>query len=224
MTLIIAHRGASVYQPENTMPAFTRAVELGADGIELDVHSTADGRFAVFHDGDVGGASPGNLTFAHLQDRVDLPQEEAIPELEQVLARVGGSVTIYIEVKTLDPRWDDRLLEIIATSPRPDACQIHSFDHRIVQRLVQASPGLVGGALSASYPIDPIRPVTDCGASVLWQSVHQLDADLVAAAHGAGLQLITYTVDRPAEVVRVAELGVDGICTNAPDVARKALA
>lgn len=224
MTKIIAHRGASGYQPENTLPAFTRAVEMGADGIELDIHSTADGLLAVFHNGIVGGVPIGHLTFDGLQDRVDLPQDEVVPELETVLARVGGSLTVYIEVKTLDPGCDARLLEAIAASPRPDACQVHSFDHRIIKRLLAASPGLVGGALSSSYPLDPIGPVRACGATVLWQARDQVDADLVTAVKAAGLQLITFTVDRPGEVKQMADLGVDAICTNTPDVARKALA
>ncbi|MEE8116123.1 MAG: glycerophosphodiester phosphodiesterase [Gemmatimonadales bacterium] len=220
MPIVIAHRGASAYEPENSIAAFRRAVELGADGIELDVHETADGELVVVHDPNLDGEPIAGLPVADVRTR-RLPNGESIPTLAEALAVIGPDVTAFIEVKTVSTHRDTRLFAIIDAAPDRDRCHVHSFDHRIIKRLGAGRPGLVGGVLSASYPIDPVEQVTAAGAATLWQQADHVDRPLVGAIHDAGYRLYAWTVDAPERMRELAELGVDGLCTNKPDVARE---
>ena len=79
------------------------------------------------------------------------------------------------------------------------------------------------GVLSASYPVNPLAALVDAGATVLWQERQLVDRALVDVLHGAGMRVLVWTVDEPTAMRRLLELGVDGICTNLPDVGRQAV-
>jgi glycerophosphoryl diester phosphodiesterase len=219
---IIAHRGASAAEPENSLAAFRRAVAMGADGIELDVHLTADGALLVLHDDVIGGRPVAGIS---LRDaRVGrLPNGECIPTLPEALQAIGPDTDVYVEVKALSPAGDAALLDTLAAAPAPGRCHVHSFDHRIVRRLREREPRLVTGVLSTSYPVDPLTPLVNAGAAELWQHDSMVDRDLVQAVHGAGARLLVWTVDDAARLRWLRDQGVDGVCTNRPDAAREAL-
>ena len=221
MTLVIAHRGASAYEPENSLAAFRRAVEMGADGVELDIHQTADGALAVRHDGRIDGRPIGELTLAEVRDTAPLSNGEPVPRLEEALDCLGRAVAAFIEVKTLSPPGDALLFDAIDGAPDPRRCHVHAFDHRIIKRLHAEREDLPVGALTASYPVDPIRPLRDCGARSLWQTRDLVDQDLIDAVHEYGGTLNVWTVDDPDEMRNLIGAGVDGICSNRPDVARR---
>ncbi len=218
MQLIIAHRGASAYAHENSLEAFRLAVRQGANGVELDVHATADGKLIVFHDTDLGGKPiaglPAEPVLAHR-----LPNGETIPTLEDALEVLEGQTEAFIEVKTLPPSRDETIFATIDASPAPDRCHVHSFDHRIIRRLGAQRPDLSMGVLSSSYPIDPVGPVLAAGARVLWQQVEMVDRALLDRAHAAGISVYAWTVDDPDRMRTLIEWRVDGICTNMPDIA-----
>ena len=218
---IIAHRGASGHAYENSLSAFALAKQLRADGVELDVHSTRDGVLLVHHDAQVAGigaigALPHDAFLGHR-----LPNGEPIPTLGQVLEQLGA-FDVWIEVKTLDPRWDARLLSVMRAGPSPERYAVHGFDHRIVARLGAIAPLLRRGVLSASYPLDLVGPLTAAGADTLWQEAHLIDAALVETLHGAGKKVIAWTANDPAEIARLTALGIDGICGNYPERIRDA--
>jgi glycerophosphoryl diester phosphodiesterase len=220
--LVIAHRGASAEEHENSLAAFRRAIELGADGIELDVHATADGGIIVYHDAEMEGEPIRNLKAAMIH-QFRLPNGEPVPTLAEALAVITPHANAFVELKALPPSADDALLALFDAAPEPERCHIHSFDHRIIHRLTAKRPTANAGVLSGSYAIDPVAPVRAAGATVLWQYVEQIDAPLAVSLHAAGLRLFAWTTDAPAHVRRLAAEGVDGICTNRPDVAREAL-
>lgn len=212
---IIAHRGASAEALENSLAAFRRAVALGADGIELDVHSTLDGAFVVHHDAVVPGVGPiASRTLGQLRAR-SLPNGEPVPTLEEAL-EAAASLDVWIELKALDPAHDPALLGLLRGVPHSDRHAVHSFDHRIVQRLCARHPELRGGALLTAYLMDPVRALADAHASVLWQEWSVIDRKLVDRVHESGRTIVAWTVNEPAELVRLADLGVDGLCTNHP--------
>jgi glycerophosphoryl diester phosphodiesterase len=217
---IIAHRGASAYELENTLAAFRKAVALGADGIELDVHATMDGAFVVHHDDEIHGRRIADHSLTDLRQH-PLRNGEVVPTLEEALAAIRPDVDVYVEVKTLPEAHQDRFLKALG---RGANVHVHAFDHRLVRRLVNARPGLSAGVLSASYPLDPVPQVRAAGANTLWQHRELVDAPLVAQAHADGVTVIIWTVNRPADARRLAALGVDGLCTDAPDRIREALA
>lgn len=220
--LIIAHRGASKAEPENSLAAFRTAVDMGADGVELDIHATADGRIVVHHDPVIDGHRIADTGFDVIRDR-QLPNGEPVPTLQEVLELLGPERRAFIEVKALDPAHDAALLQVITSAPAPDRCHVHSFDHRIIRRLIGACEGLVGGVLSSSYPVNPLLQLEQTGAQELWQTQDLVDDELVAAVHAFEARIIAWTVDDPARLEEFADMGLDGICTNTPDTARSIL-
>lgn len=223
MTLVIAHRGASAYEVENSLAAFRRARELHADAVELDIHSTADGVPVVHHDPTVDGARIDGLPAVKL-GRYTLANDEAIPTLADALAAMGTELEVFVEVKELAEIHDRRLLEVLDGGPAPDRYHVHAFDHRIVRRLRAARPSLPCAVLSASYPINPLTQLRDAGVTELWQVQSLVDQAMVDTLHAAGCKIFVWTVDDPAHMRTLASYGVDGICTNTPDVARTVLA
>jgi glycerophosphoryl diester phosphodiesterase len=213
--LVIAHRGASGTELENSLAAFRAAAPQGADGVELDVHASADGELFVHHDEAVNGlpiAGSSARTVAELR----LPNGEPIPTLSQALAAIPPPLQVFVEVKSLAPRWDERLLETLDRGPNPPGYAVHGFDAEIVRRLGERRPSLRRGA----FTLDALQRAR---ASVLWQDRSGADEPLVRTAHGAGAQVFVWTVDDPAEMTRLVGWGVDGICTNLPARARRAV-
>ena len=213
----IAHRGASGIAYENSPSAFRLAKQLGADGVELDVHATADGDLVVHHDyaipeaGLISGLSSTDI--AHHR----LPNGEEIPTLGQALDLLDG-LDVWVEVKSLPASFDHRLFETLDRGPTPKRYAVHSFDHRIIARLGKQRPILSRGVLLASYLLDPVAVVRSAGADVLWQEAHLIDHDLVQLTHEAGCRIIAWTANTEAEISRLAKMGADGICGNFPDL------
>lgn len=201
---IIAHRGASRERPENTLPAFLRAAELGADGCEFDVHLHADGVLRVHHDPLAAGAS--------------LP--EGVPTLADVLAlhRQHG-LTAYAELK--GPGCAPATLALLAESGVRAA--VHAFDHRQIAEAKRLAPEVPRGVLEVSYPVDRLHALKMVDGRDLWRQWPFIDAELVAEAHAAGCRVVAWTVNDAAQIQRLAALGVDALCTDDVALARRVL-
>lgn len=218
---IIAHRGASGYEIENSRAAFRRALLLDADGVELDVHATRDGALVVHHDAllpDLGRI--GDLTAADVA-RHRLRNGEPIPHLDEALALLE-SREVWVEVKTLPERHDAALLAALDAGPRRGAYAVHSFDHRIVARLHGRRAELRLGCLVSSYLLDHTAVLRGSGALDLWQEWPLIDRALVETVHAYGGRIIAWTVNEMHDAVRLADLGVDALCGNFPDRLRAA--
>ncbi len=222
--LIIAHRGAAAERPENTLAAFRRAVELGVDGVELDVHRTADGVLVVHHDFVPREAPPAlagrpihTLTVADLA--TVRFRGEAIPTLSEVIATIGGRATIFCELK--GPGTAQPAAALLA--PLGDRAAVHAFDHRQVALARAAMPQLRRGVLEVSYRLDPMEGVRSVDAHDIWPEASSIDQALVDAAHRDGVRVIAWTVDVPEEAQRLVALGVAALCTNDPAAIRRAI-
>jgi glycerophosphoryl diester phosphodiesterase len=220
--LVIAHRGASAQEYENSLAAFRLAGRMGADGIELDIHATGDGALVVHHDDTIGGLHIPSSPVAAVQSQ-RLPNGETPPLLEEALRAIDTRLRVYVEIKTLPPGCDGHLLDVLDTGPHSAGYAVHAFDHRLLARLGALRPSLPRGVLSASYPIRPLVPLEDAGAVGFWMDHALVDGELAALLHVAGAQLIAWTVDDAVEMVRLAGLGVDGLCTNRPDLGRRTM-
>ena len=218
--LVIAHRGASAYELENSLDAFRAAGRMGADGVELDVHATVDGSLFVHHDATIDGHSIPRLTTAQAT-ACRLANGEPLPTLEQALHAIGPRLQVFIEVKSLPAAFDERLLETIQHGPNPTGYAVHGFDHRIVRRLGEERPALPRGVLSSAYLVRPLVALQDAGATMLWQERGLVDRPLVEALHGAGCRVFVWTVNEASEMEQLLALGVDGLCTNFPDIGRR---
>jgi glycerophosphoryl diester phosphodiesterase len=221
--LVIAHRGASGTELENSLAAFRAAGPQGADAVELDIHATADGELIVHHDETIDGTHHVAHSSARAIAALRLANGEAVPTLSQALTAIAPALQVFIEVKSLGPRWDERLFEVLDRGPNPRGYAVHSFDHRIVRRLGEQRPTLQCGVLSNAYLIRPLAAMEDASASILWQERAVVDELLLRAVHGAGARVFVWTVDDPADMARFVGWEVDGICTNFPDRARRAV-
>ena len=211
--LLISHRGVHDELPENSIPAFRRAVELGADAIELDVHATSDGKVVVHHDFAINaGGVPRPLTEMSYDElsRHTLAGGARIPTLEEVLKTVGNTLMVYVEIKA--PNIEPLVVRVLRESTANSA--VHSFDHRIVLNVKRLFPAIRTGVLQVARHIDPIAALRATGASDLWQHVDYIDEELVAATHDAGGSVVAWTANDPAQWKTLRKLGVDAICTD----------
>jgi glycerophosphoryl diester phosphodiesterase len=220
---VIAHRGASGYEYENSRAAFRRAVMLDADGVELDVHVTRDGAVVVHHDAEVPGFGPiSEMTLAEAR-QVRIRNGETLPLLAEILELVGDR-DVWVEVKSLPPDHDGLFLTVLERGPAPNRYAVHSFDHRIVYRLGKACPSLRRGILLSAYLQDAVSVMRGVGATTLWQEWQLVDQELVSLVHQSGGAVIAWTVNELGDLDRMVRLGVDGLCGNYPDRIRVAIA
>jgi glycerophosphoryl diester phosphodiesterase len=232
--LIIAHRGASRVAPENTLLAFRRARELGADGIELDVMRCKTGEVVVFHDDDLRRMAGRRERIAQLSLRalrkIDLGAGQVVPTLEEVLGELGSQMLLNVELK-IERVFDDGLVTatcaILARAELGSRLIISSFNPLALARCRQLAPSLPRGLLFSHDGSLPLRRAWAAGF-VRPLALHPESA-LVDAAHLAawwkrGYAVNVWTVDDPRELLALAALGVDGIITNEPDRTRSILA
>lgn len=225
--LIIAHRGASRAFRENTIPAFQRALELGVDGIELDVHATRDGVLVVHHDPTLTirrgerteAVSIAALTAEQVAE-YRLGADDRIPTLRELFVLVGAQAQLFVEVKAANT---EALVAALLDEYPGARSAVHAFDHRIPVGVRALRPATPIGLLSASYPLDIRGVLASSHATAFWQHAELIDESLVVAAHEAGVQLIAWTVNSAPHARQLAAWGVDGICTDVPDVISMAL-
>ncbi len=222
---VIAHRGACRRAPENTVAAFELARELGSDWVEFDVRRTADGALAVHHD---AALADGRLI-------VDLAASDLPPDVPGLGAALdacrGMGVNIEIKNAPVDADFDpDRTLAgdvvaLLADRGEDQPVLVSSFDLATVDRVHALSPTVLTAWLTASLdePAAAVARAAAGGHVALHPFVLTVDQALVDLAHGAGLAVNTWTVDDPDLMLALAEMGVDGIVTNVPDVAVEVL-
>jgi glycerophosphoryl diester phosphodiesterase len=213
----ISHRGAHQTHPENSIAAFERAIELGADGIELDVHGTADGTVVVHHDAVVHARHPQrppNRAIADLSaaDLVRFPLADGsrIPTLSEALDAIGTRAIVYVEVKA------QNIEALVTRCIRESAatCAVHSFDHRIVKTVKRIFPAIRTGVLEVSRHIDPVSCLASASAEDLWQEVDTIDEEIVGRAHSVGARVVAWTANEASQWEALYALGVDAICTD----------
>lgn len=231
MTLVIAHRGASAYLPENTLPAYALAVEQQADMIEIDLHLTRDGVLVVTHDETLEGlGGAGAIADASLAEvrALDAGAGERVPTLDEVLDAFGALIPFNLEIKrgAAGPYagLEERALETLRARSLLPRTLFSSFSDPVLERLRALEPtarvALLVSPRDAQHPLERARAV---GAEALNPWYGMLTAELVEGAHAAGLAVYAFTVDREQDMRRVLELGVDGLFTNHPDRLRALL-
>ena len=224
------------------MAAFARAVELGAHGIELDVHLSADGVPVVIHDFTVDATTDGSgpvssMPLAQLKE-LDAGSSfapafagEPIPTLAEVLETFGHRLFLNIELKTTSPGDNGLERAVIAQVrehglDRSDLVLLSSFNPFSLRRASRLAPHIRRGLLYAPDLPLPLRRAWFAPLAP-HQARHpehtMVDARYMAWARRRGYQVNTWTVDDPVEMRRLVDLGVDGIITNVPDVLGRVL-
>jgi glycerophosphoryl diester phosphodiesterase len=220
--LVLAHRGASAVAPENTIAAFVKARELGADGVELDVRRTADGILIVHHDPEISGLGPlVGCTFAQIR-----AARPSVATFDEALAALVGLV-VNAEVKCLpweiDADRDGTVMRatIDALSAHVGAAIVSSFDLAAVDVARAYAPDLPTGWLTHGQDVrGAARIAFDHGHQWLNPdsvSAVAAGADGIDAAHTTGVRVSVWTVDDPDDVRTLAAAGVDMFISNVPD-------
>ena len=237
MTLNIAHRGASALAPENTIAAFERAVELGAGVIELDLHMSQDGELVVIHDDTLDRTTDGSGP-VHQRSLAELMRLDAgrwfgegfagqrIPRLDEVLDRFAGKVPLALEVKagsTFFPGIEEKVVSALRERAAIDHAAVASFDHYALRRLKEIEPTIRTAALLVGRPVSVSAIAGPAKADGLALEASFVTKTEVEACCAAGLQIVVWVVNDPAQMRHFIGLGVDGIITDRPDLLRLAL-
>ena len=213
----IGHRGAPQEFPENTLPAFLRALERGAGAVELDVHATADGMVVVHHDALIARATDtahvgrklAEMTWAELQ-RVELAPSVFVPSLPQVLSAIAKRAVVYVEIKGAGIE-----ALVVETIRRGSVrCAVHSFDHQLIRRCAQLAPEIPRGILFEDQPVDVGASMDAASARDVWPHWKLVDKALVQAVHARGGRVLVWTVNTPDVASSMRAAGADGICTD----------
>lgn len=199
--LVIAHRGACWDEPENTLPAFERAIDVGADYVEFDVRAAPDGTLVCAH------------------DRVRTQPPPSVPTLEVTLAALAGRIGLAVEIKEQDSTT--RVLEALREhAVAADDLLILSSRARALDMTQRLRPDLRTVLhLSALRP-NPSRATDFWGVGFADRTARPR---VIALAQSLGLATTVYTVNEPKRMLELAALGVTGIFTDRPDLLRRTL-
>lgn len=234
-TKIQAHRGASAYRPENTLEAFSLALEQNADGLELDVHLTKDGHIVVAHDERLERVSNGiGLINDHTLDELKalnfnklFPEQPAcvIPTLEEVYSLVKGTqATVNVELKTtglLYPGLTEKLVRLEREYSMGERVMYSSFNHYSLMEIKSINPGAKIGLLYQLGMVDPWVYAKYVSATAIHPYYFVISAlpETVAKCHENGIMVNVWTVDDPKALGFMFKCGVDAVITNKPDLA-----
>lgn len=228
---IIAHRGASGYAPENTMAAFRRALDMGVDEIETDVHLTQDAELILLHDHELdrttdGSGAPGLQTLAQLR-QLDAgswmaPEfaGERLITLGQLLAAFGERLTYHVELKDRSPGIGVATADVVRRYGLEARTLVSGFDCQAELLAAKAGlPGLRSTVLvrPALDPIDAIRETAAEGHDGISLYVERIDRTMVERAHELGLEVRCWGVRTRQDMERGAVAGCNGMTINWPD-------
>lgn len=230
---VIAHRGAAGARPENTMAAINKAVEVGTDWVEIDVQETADGAVVVIHDSDfmkLAGV-PTKIWDANLQDLAEIdigswfdPQysDQRTPLLSEVLAATKDKAGVVIELKYYghDEQLEARVAEIVEAADMVDQVKIMSLKYEAVQKMRALRPDWDIGLLASAS----LGRMWELDADFLAVNSAAASHKLVRETRNAGKKLYVWTVNDPLTMSGMISLGVDGLITDEPELARQVLA
>jgi len=230
---IIAHRGASGAAPENTLASVRRAIEDGADWIEIDVQESADGHVIVVHDSDFMKLAGVNLkiwdgTLAEIRE-LDVGSSfaaefsgEQVPTLAQVLKVVKGKAGLIVELKYYghNQALEQRVVDLIEAASMRDQTMIMSLEYAGIKKIRKLRPDWTVGLLSAQA----IGDLTLLDADFLAVSTRLANSSFIRSAQAAGKQVYVWTVNDALGMSQLMSLGVDGVITDEPRLGREVLA
>ncbi|KAE9632637.1 glycerophosphodiester phosphodiesterase family protein [Parasedimentitalea maritima] len=229
---IIAHRGAAGSRPENTTAAIEEALVQGTDWVEIDVQESADGQIVVMHDADLMKLAKTNLQI-HATSTADLQEvdigswydplyaDERIPLLSEVLAQVKGRAKLLIEFKHYgyDVDLEGRTVQLIEAVDMADQIAFMSLKYESVQKAKNLRPDWRAGILAATA-VGNLAGLDGDFAAVRAEIA---SPGLISSVHAAGKDLYVWTVNDPLQMSKMISMGVDGLITDEPGLAREVL-
>ena len=221
---IIGHRGASGYELENSLSSFKKAIEMGVDGIELDVYRCKTGELVVIHDDKINRVTNGigyvqDFTLDELKS-FELKNGEKIPTLNEVLDLVNKKIIVDIELK--GENTGESVAQTIKDCVQNkgwsyDNFIVTSFNHVELQHFHGLCSEVQIGALMAGIPIGYTQFAKDLGVNFVVLSKNFINQKFVDDAHAKNLQVFVYTINDLDDFEKMRNLNVDVIITNYPD-------
>ena len=236
---IYAHRGASDQAPENTLEAFDLAIQMGAHGVELDVHICRDGELVVSHDESIERVSNGtgflcdltlkelkSLSFNRTKPEYQGTRIPTLKEVFELLRPTGLGINIELKNSLIEsPELERRVVEMTAREFSLDRVIFSSFNHYSMMRLKELDPSLSCGLLYEASLVSPWEYAGQLGMEALHPHYSQVitPGGFCESCHKAGIAVHTWTVNTKEEIRRVLKEGADILITNCPDVAVRLL-
>ncbi len=222
---IVAHRGASADEPENTLASARAALEQGAHMVELDVRMTVDGELLLLHDRDV---SPGGRRFrveesesAELLEAFD--DDKRPPTLASLLEAVPETLALNLELKCDEADIGALTEGVLATIGDRGRILVSSFDYDLLVRLRRASPELPLAPIGSRRPHELLRAAEILGATSIHCHRRLAFADFIGAAGVWGWPVLVYTINDATLAASLLERGVKGVFTDRPGAMREEL-
>jgi glycerophosphoryl diester phosphodiesterase len=217
--MIIGHRGAAGYEPENTLLSFKKAMEIGVDWIEFDLRRSADGHIVVIHDDTVDRTTNGHgkvsdMTLAELE-KLDAGKGQKIPTFQEVIDLAKGHVKMIPEIKQEGIEWE--VLDIIDRNQIVNDCIVSSFFGYSIRRCKEFNPQLQTAAIFSHLPIDFKEEALDIMADMLFLRKDIASQALVKECHKNGFNVNIWNVDTPEEIKKYADMKPDFLSSNYPD-------
>ncbi|MBI2486043.1 MAG: glycerophosphodiester phosphodiesterase [Deltaproteobacteria bacterium] len=215
----IAHRGASAYEPENTLRSFKRAIEIGAEMMEFDVRFSQDGHLVIIHDKKVDRTTNGHglvreMTLSELK-KLDAGKGEKIPTLEEVFDFGKGTIKFVVELK--DRGTEEKVINLVRDKGLIDDVFLVSFHCDLIKRAKSLEPRIRTGLIML-FSFDTVGKGKECRADAVAPSQYFITRGMVEKVNKNGMFLFAWTVDDPKKAKKLKEIGVDGIVTNKPDL------
>jgi len=223
---VIAHRGASSYAPENTIPAFDLALEMGADGLETDIRATKDGILVLLHDHTLDRTTDGRGPVSE-RTWVEVRQLDAgswfapafagtrIPTLDEFLAHYGRRTFLALEIKAAG--IEAAVARALEAYRAEKSITVTSFNWDTLVALKKLQPSLRVGWLTRQFDEEVIEQISSIGGVQICPPASQITPQLVAFAGAKGLEVRAWGVSDEAAMSRAVEAGVDGMTVNFPD-------
>ncbi|MFH1850392.1 MAG: glycerophosphodiester phosphodiesterase family protein [archaeon] len=216
----IGHRGAAGLEPENTLVSIQRAIDLGVDAVEFDVHMSKDGAVVVIHDDTVerttnGSGAVSEMTLAELK-ALDAGKGERIPTLLEVIGLAKGRVKMVIELKGADT--EEPVVRIVEEKDIASEVIVISFNHDRVKRVKELNPKIRTGILIVGAPVYPSHLVKDASADNIHPNLNFVDREFVEEAHRSGIHVSVWNADTVEDIKKMKGLGVDSIGSNYPNL------
>lgn len=216
--LNIAHRGFTKNFPDNTLEAFKAAIELGVDGIEFDVHETADQKFVILHDAKLNGKDIAKLSLAAIEG-VKLLGKFKVPTLEETLDLCRNRVKLLVEIKQA---WSlNRFLTILRSKAELDDIVIASFNRDLISKLAQLAPEIRRGVITALPTREPVKMLESTQSAIIVAKFPFVDKKLVDEAHASNFFVYVWDCPDIKSARKVVKLGADGIVSDFPDLVMK---
>ena len=228
--LIIGHRGAKGHLAENTLPSISKAIELGVDGVEIDVFQCASGELVVFHDKTLEKLTnaTGYIEALDLDSiqRIEVLNGFSIPTLGEVLDLIKGRIFLNIELKGSQTALKtDKLLKTYfkLEAWSPDKILISSFNWQELKIFRKVNREISIAILTEDDPLDAIPIGLELNAVAINPNYESLNSENVSKINKAGFKIYPWTVNTPEDINRMIIYGVEGIITDFPERIRKAV-